>query len=177
MKKIVFGILGVLVIAGLVLGLASCSKNASAQGTANTVKTTTGGTYAPTTIKPTISGDNITIPATAVNTSKNVEFDVNFTEGTASYIAYVYNGAIQVRASFCVPCRGRSFTLKGNYLICNNCGTVFSAQTGKGVSGVPACQSYPKAAVSFTADANGNLVMQKSALLTAFTDTLEPGLP
>lgn len=173
MKKKLFVIIGILAISGSILALAGCSQNsASAQGTGSG-----GGTYSPTSIIPTINGDNVSIPASTVNTSKNAEFDVVFSQGTASYMAYVYNGAIQIRASICVPCQGRSFTLKGNNLVCNNCGTVFSAQTGKGVSGVAACQNYPKAAIPFTTSADGSLKMTKADLLTAFTNTLSPGLP
>jgi len=113
----------------------------------------------------------------SVNTSKNVEFNLKFDQGTASYMAYSWNGATYIRASVCVPCQGRSFTLKGNTLVCNTCGTVFSAKTGAGISGVAACQNYPKAAVPFTTGADGNITMTKADLLTAFTNTLTPGLP
>jgi hypothetical protein len=172
-KKKILGIIAVTVILGTILALAGCSKNsASAQGTS-----TGGGTYSPTSITPAILADSVTIPVSTVNTDKNVEFNVTFDQGTASYMAYVYNGAIQVRASVCVPCQGRSFTVKGNTLVCNTCGTVFSAQTGKGISGVAACQNYPKASVSFTTGADGSLTMTKADLLTAFTNTLTPGLP
>ncbi len=178
MKRKLFVILGIMVILGSILTLAGCSKNsASAQVTATTAKTTAGGSYSPKSIVPTINGDNVSIPASVVNSNKNVEFNVTFDQGTASYMAYMYNGAIQVRASVCVPCQGRSFTLKDNTLVCNTCGTVFSAQTGKGISGVAACQNYPKASVLFTTGADGSLTMTKADLLTAFTNTLTPGLP
>ncbi|MDD5191171.1 MAG: Fe-S-containing protein [Dehalococcoidales bacterium] len=184
MNKKIMGIIGFIVMLSAALTLAACGNGtASAQGTAPTSKTTTqvtaakGGTYAATTVTPTVNGDIVSIPAAAVNTSKNVEFNVKFDQGTASYMVYELNGALQMRASICVPCQGRSFTLKGNNLICNTCGTVFSAQTGKGISGSPACQNYPKAAVNFTTGADGSITANKADLLKAFTDTLTPGTP
>jgi hypothetical protein len=183
MKRKIFGIIGVLAALAIILSLAACSNgNAAAQGTTNTQTTTkttasTGGTYAPKSVTPVITGDIVSISAATVNSVKNVEFNVQFDQGTASYMVYVYNGSVQMRASICVPCQGRSFTLKGNNLICNTCGTVFSAQTGKGISGVSACQNYPKASVTFTTGADGNLTATKADLLKAFEDTLTPGLP
>jgi hypothetical protein len=148
-----------------------------AAGCANKAADAQGGTYSPTNVTADINGDSVSIPANTVNTDKNVEFNVTFPQGTAAYTAYSYNGKIQVRASVCVPCQGRSFTLKGNTLVCDTCGTVFSADNGKGISGVSACENYPKAGVTFTTGADGNITMTKDNLLTAFTNTLTPGLP
>jgi len=170
MKSIV--ILGVVAAVAAILVLAGCSGGGSGNGGG-----ATSGPVKQTVITPTVSGDTVSIPASVITTKRNVDFKVTFDEGTANYAAYTLNNAIQVRASFCVPCRGTSFTLSGNNLICDNCGTVFSAQTGKGISGVPACQGYPKAAVPFTTDASGNVTMLKADLLKAFEDTLVPGLP
>ena len=168
MNKRIFGIvlLTIVLAAGAVLASCSSSK-ASAQG----------GTFSPTKVTATVNGDNVSIPASAITTNKNVEFEVVFPQGTATYMAYDYNGTVQIRASVCVPCQGRSFTLKGNTLVCDTCGTVFSAQNGKGLSGVTACQNYPKASAAFTKSADGNITMAKADLLTAFTNTLTPGLP
>ena len=178
MKKKLFVLWGIIVILVTILALAGCSKNsAGTPGTATPTKTIAGGSYSVKSIVPTINGDNVSIPSRIVNSNKNVEFNVAFVQGNSSYMAYEYNGTIQVRASICVPCQGRSFTLKGNNLLCNNCGTVFSAQTGIGISGVPACQNYPKASVPFTTGADGSLTMTKADLLTAYTNTLTPGLP
>jgi nitrite reductase/ring-hydroxylating ferredoxin subunit len=168
MNKKILSIILVAVFLTVSLLLAGCSKNgASAQG----------GTYPPTSVTTSMSADSVSIPVNAINTDKNVEFNVVFPQGTASYMAYSYNGKIQVRASVCVPCQGRSFTLKGNTLVCDTCGTVFNADTGKGLSGVAACQNYPKAAVTYTKGADGSITMAKTDLLTAFTNTLTPGLP
>ena len=168
MNKKLFGLLSLAAILTTVLILAGCSgASASASGTA----------YPPVTVTPTVTADSVSIPQATIAKDKDVYFEVTFQQGTATYMAYQYNGAIQVRASVCVPCRGRTFTLKGNNLICDTCGTVFSAATGKGVSGVSACQNYPKAAVAFTTGTDGSIIMGKADLLDAFQKTLTPGLP
>jgi hypothetical protein len=159
-------------ILGFVLGLtaiiilAGCSSGVKAQD----------GPFKETEITPTVTGDTVSIPVNVVQDKSNVHFALATTKGNTSFEAYVFDGAIQVRASYCVPCRGTSFTLSGDKLLCDNCGTVFSAKAGTGISGVPACKGYPKAAVPFTTS-GGNIVMQSSDLQTAFTNTLSPGLP
>jgi hypothetical protein len=128
-------------------------------------------------VTPTVSGDTVSVSGGALKSARNLDFSVKFDQGTANYMAYVLNGVTQVRASVCVPCQGRTFTLKGTTLVCNTCGTLFSAQTGAGIGGVPACKNYPKASVPFTTGADGNINMKKADLLTAYTNTLTPGLP
>ena len=89
MKGKFFGIIVVTAVLGVVLTLAACSNGAAnAQGTGSPAATGQGGTYSPVSITPTISGDNVSIPAATVNSSKNVEFNVKFDQGTASYMAY-----------------------------------------------------------------------------------------
>lgn len=149
----------------VMIAISGCSGGASAQRV-----------YKETEITPAVNGDTVTIPVDIVNSKKNVHFALATSQGTTSFEAYYYKDAIQVRASFCVPCRGTSFTLSGDTLICDNCGTVFSAKDGTGISGVASCRSYPKANVPFTT-ANGNVVMKMSELTTAFANTLTPGLP
>ena len=167
MKRKIYSVIGPVIIMASILVLAGCSGGASGQG----------GPYRPTSIVPTVSNDTVTIPESVITTRNNVEFNVKFDQGTASYMAYYFKNAVQVRASVCVPCQGKSFTLSGNTLICGNCGTVFDATTGKGVKGVKACQGYPKAAVPFTTSADGLVTLKKADLLKAYTDTLAPGLP
>ncbi len=154
------------VAALVVVVLSGCSGGANANV----------GTYKETEITPAVSGDTVSIPVSVINSKSNVHFALATTNGATSFEAYLYNNAIQVRASFCVPCRGTSFTLSGDKLICDNCGTVFSAKNGTGISGVAACKGYPKAVVPFTISGD-NSVMQATDLQIAFDNTLKPGLP
>ncbi len=89
-------------------------------------------------------------------------------------MAYVLNDEIYVRASSCPPCRGKTYSLDGNTLVCDTCGTTFNAKTGIGIAG--ACVNYPKASVQYTV-AEGNLTMKISDLTVAYQNTLKPGLP
>ena len=169
-KKLFMVICMAALLAGIIF-LLGCSSGGNTQG-----GNTQAGPYTDTEITPTITNDIVSIPVSVIESKRNIHFGLATAKGDTSFEAYMFNGAIQVRASFCVPCRGTSFTLNGDKLICNNCGTVFSAKDGKGLSGVPACQGYPKAAVAFTTD-GGNIVMKGSDLITAFNNTLSPGLP
>jgi hypothetical protein len=166
MSKKLFAIFGLIVGLGIIVVLAGCSSG-------GTVKS---GTYSGVVITPTVTSDTVSIPVSVIESKHNVHFELTGIKGDTSFEAYLFNDEIQVRASFCVPCQGKSFTLSGDKLICNNCGTVFSAKDGTGISGAAVCKSYPKAAVSFT-KTDGNIVMQNSDLQTAFSNTLLRGLP
>lgn len=50
---------------------------------------------------------------------------------------------VQTRISICEPCRGLSFHLQNNgrEVVCDTCGTVWSTQDFKGISG--GCLAYP----------------------------------
>ena len=152
---------GVVVALVAVMLMAGCSASADAK------------TYAANWVTPTVNGSDVTIPASVVASKNDVHFKVSTTQGQMGFVAYALNGVTQVRARLCVPCRGESFTLKGDTLVCDACGTIFSATTGKGIGGVQACQSYPKASVPFTTSADGNITMKLNDLQTAYDKTLK----
>jgi nitrite reductase/ring-hydroxylating ferredoxin subunit len=91
-----------------------------------------------------------------------------------NFMAYVLDGEIYVRANVCPPCWSIGFSLDEDILICDRCATRFKAQTGEGISG--ACVGYPKAAVPYEIN-NGNIVMNSTALVAAYQDTIEPSWP
>lgn len=125
-------------------------------------------------ITPTVSGETVSIPVKAVQDNWNSHFLVNGTGGTMGFMAYQLDNVIYVRASICPPCRGKTYTLDGNILVCDVCATTFNANTGVGIAG--ACVNYPKASVPYTV-ADGNIVMKVSDLSTAYQNTLKAGLP
>lgn len=163
-KWTIIGIAMVTIILGIAI-LAACGSNASGTGP---VKETV--------ISPQITADTVSIPVSEVEKNINNQFKMTTVNGTMYYAAYTLEGQIYVRATMCVPCRGTSFTLDNGVLVCDNCGTKFNGKTGAGISGVPACQSYPKAAVPFEIS-DGNIVMSSANLVTAFNNTLQPGMP
>lgn len=160
--RIALGIAALLLIGVLV---ASCGKTSSAGGPSGRVR--------PVLLNATVQGDSMSIPLSKVQGAWNARFMATFPARTESFMVYVYDNKTYVRASICVPCGGQSFSLQGNTLICDTCGTVYSAATGKGISGVPACQSYNKAPVPFQVDGTGNIVMKSADLLAAFQKTLD----
>ena len=166
----------------LTLSLAACSGPTSASTPA--VTATPAQTAAPTqSSKPSgpvdakwidaqMNGDTVSIPVSEIANDWNTRFEVQAADGNISAMAYVLDGVIYVRADICPPCRSRGFTLNGNILDCDSCHTKFNASTGDGVSG--ACVNYPKASVSYTIN-DGNVVMSKADIVTAYQNTLKPG--
>jgi nitrite reductase/ring-hydroxylating ferredoxin subunit len=135
---------------------------------------TPSGPIKATLIEPQVAGDIVSIPVSEVENHWNVSFKVGTQDSNMTFMAYVLDGEIYVRANVCPPCRSTGFSLDEAILICDRCATRFNAQTGEGISG--ACVGYPKAAVAYKID-NGNIVMNSTALIAAYEDTIEPGWP
>lgn len=125
-------------------------------------------------IEPQVNGDTVSIQVSKIEENWNTRFKLQTADGSIVTMAYILNGAIYVRASICPPCRSQGFTLTGDILVCDTCGTQFKASTGEGISG--ACVKYPKASVSYTIS-DGNVVMSKADIVTAHQNTLNPGWP
>ncbi len=130
------------------------------------------GPFKSTLIDAQVSGDVVTVPLAPVASSMNARFKLTVPEGQEMFMVYVWDGKVQVRASICPPCRGQSFTLSKGILVCDTCGTVFDAATGKGISG--ACIAYTKQSASHKIDGN-NLIISKTDLITAYKNTLSAG--
>jgi uncharacterized Zn finger protein (UPF0148 family) len=189
----IIGVVGVLITLGTVLTLAACSGGATAASTSDTktspteaapaissdvVSATTASSsnskISPTWITPEINGDSVSIPTDVVESKVNIHFEVQTEKRTAYFLSYVFGGKAYVRADYCPPCRSINFTLYKGTLVCNSCGTVFSVTDGKGLQG--ACVNYPKASVPYET-ISGKMVMKQADLITAFENTLQPGLP
>jgi len=173
--QIVLGGVGLLVVVAMVLAtLNSCSSGqagAATQTTSQTAGSNPSGPVDPTTLTPQISGDTVSISLSDVKSKYNTRFAVATPQGQASYMAYVWNGTVNVRADICPPCGSRSFKLTKGTLVCNSCGTVFDATSGKGKSG--ACVRYSKESVTYQISGT-NIVMKMSDLVTAYQNTLTP---
>ncbi len=122
-------------------------------------------------INPQISGDTVSILQDDVVRSWNIHFNYQTSGVNDNFMAYSFDGQLYVRASVCPPCRSKSFSLVGDTLVCDTCGTVFKAKTGAGVSG--ACVAYPKASVPYRI-VDGKILMDKADLLSAYQKTLKP---
>ena len=150
----------------MVASIAACSGNGG--------NTQNGDSIAPTWIHADVTDNTASISLSEVETNVMSHFTLNSPSGEMNFMAYKLSGEIYVRASICPPCYARNFFLKGDTLVCEACGTVFSAETGSGISG--ACVNYPKASVPYEITGN-SIIMGVDDLLTAYNNTLEPGLP
>jgi nitrite reductase/ring-hydroxylating ferredoxin subunit len=128
----------------------------------------------PTWIVTETSGDNVAISNQEVEKAGMAHFRINSGGQEYVYMAYKFGNETVVRSSICPPCRSRSFSIQGDTLICDSCQTTFNARTGDGIAGP--CVDYPKAQVAFTRNSD-RLVMKASDLLSAYQNTLKPGLP
>lgn len=122
-----------------------------------------------------IGSDTISIPTNEVVSGRMLHFAVTTEQGgEENFMAYNLAGETYVRANVCPPCRSVGFSLLGDILVCNSCGTRFSANTGDGISG--ACRDFPKAAVAYT-NSGGNIAMGFDDLVAAYENTEKPGWP
>jgi hypothetical protein len=151
---------------------ASVSQTAATAAPAPSPGPKPSGKIKVTEITPTVSVDSVSVPVSTVQSKWNTHFLVDTKAGTIGFMAYVLDDKIIVRASICPPCRGKTYTLDGSKLVCDTCGTVFDAVTGKGISG--ACVNYPKDSVAYQIS-GGNLVMKIDDMIAAYQDTLKPG--
>ena len=71
------------------------------------------------------------------------------------------DGKVMVAVSFCEPCKGETFHITGNQIVCNVCGTVWDLQTLKGISG--GCQTYPPEALTYSLNGD-NLEIPQTVL-------------
>jgi nitrite reductase/ring-hydroxylating ferredoxin subunit len=183
-KAILVGVLASL----LILGLASCSAISAGNPTTSALSNTPPATTTPSatplvqsgnpsnqvkqlTIDVQVNNDTVIIPLDKVTTNLNTRFKLATKEGEMTFMAYIWDGKLNVRADICPPCRSKSFTLTKGTLVCDACGTVFDAVNGKGIRG--ACVAYPKEAVSYQLSGE-SVVVSQASLITAYKDTLQP---
>jgi len=172
--------LSMLLLLVLTLSLAACSGPTSASTpdiTATPIQPTThsakpSGPIDAKWIEPQVVGDTVSIPVSEIEDNWNTRFKLQTADGDIVTMAYILNGVIYVRTSICPPCRSQGFSLTGDILVCDTCGTQFKASTGEGISG--ACVNYPKASVSYKIT-DGNVVMSRADVVTAYQNTLKPG--
>ena len=125
-------------------------------------------------IEAQMNGDTVSIRQSELEKNWNVHFKVNMQGSTENFMAYLLDNEIYVRANVCPPCRSIGYSLDDDVLVCDRCATTFEAESGDGIAG--ACVKYPKASVPYELT-NGNLVMKKGDLLTAYQNTLKQGWP
>lgn len=98
-----------------------------------------------TEVSPTVSDGKITIPLESVVTKKLVRFAHNGTP----VLAYISpSGAVVTGISMCEPCSSTRFHIEGDAMVCNTCGTRWTLEDLRGISG--GCRDYPPDAIRHT---------------------------
>lgn len=98
-----------------------------------------------TAVEATIEGEWLIIPLAAVDEHGIVYFEAENDEGfQVPLMAYVGpSGRIFAGSSMCEPCRGRTFSLAGETLVCDTCSTTYTLEEHEFISGSPVCGKYP----------------------------------
>ncbi|AOY77469.1 Fe-S-containing protein [Clostridium formicaceticum] len=98
-----------------------------------------------TPIAPIVEDGQIKIALQDVDQNNIVFFEVENNEGDlVPLMAYITpSGRIFVGSSMCEPCRGRTFSLAGDTLVCDTCRTTYNIENHEFISGSSACGSYP----------------------------------
>ncbi len=157
----------ILLLGVIVLIVAACSQSASGQGSSRTSNSRIRATW----INADVGGDTVAIPSSEIDKNIMTHFKVRSGNTESTYMAYTLGGKVYVRADICPPCRSINFSLVGNTLVCDSCGTIFDATAGDGISG--ACVAYPKQLVSYSSQ-DGKLLMKRADLLAAYQNTQIP---
>jgi len=117
------------------------------------------------------SGGNIVIDLEQLKEKKALTFDVqgiSFTLNNGTpfdylpVLAYITpKGNVVVATSLCEPCSGIDFSVAGDNLHCDACGTLWTLEGLKGVSG--GCLPYPPESIEYKAE-GGKLLIDRSVL-------------
>lgn len=87
----------------------------------------------------------IKVPLSLLENHSIVSFSVENDQGFAvPLMAYITpSGRIFAGSSMCEPCRGRTFSLAGETLVCDTCRTTYTIEGHEFISGSAACGAYP----------------------------------
>lgn len=98
-----------------------------------------------TDIEPVVENRQIRFPLAVVDDNGIVYFELENDEGTlVPLMAYITpTGRLFAGSSMCEPCNGRRFSLAGETLVCETCGTTYTIEDRVFISGAQACGQYP----------------------------------
>lgn len=160
-----------LVAAGCTENKSSITSKDSANAVNNGKSANNGESIKGTWITAQGNADQVSIPVKSIDDNTNVHFKVKTDIGELPVMAYRFNDNIYVRSNECVPCGSQGFSLKDGTLVCDTCGTVFDAVTGKGIEG--GCVAYHKESIPYTIS-DGKINMKINDVVTAHKKTIVP---
>jgi hypothetical protein len=119
-----------------------------------------------TKIEPIVDEESLQIPLETVDQSNIVYFESeNQDKAIVPMMAYITpSGRLFVGSSLCEPCRGKTFSLAGETLVCDTCKTTYNIENHEFISGAKVCGQYPP--VNMNPEIiDGNIVIQKEEVL------------
>jgi hypothetical protein len=98
-----------------------------------------------TRVEPVVLEGQIKIPLATVDRHNIVFFELKNDQGIlVPLMAYITpSGRLFAGSSMCEPCRGRTFSLAGETLVCDTCRTTYTIEDRKFISGAAICGTYP----------------------------------
>jgi len=162
-RKLTGMVLLIIAVSLVAAGCTGIRSSADSKDNADSIK----GTW----ITAQVNADQVSVPSKSVDDNTNVHFKVKTDIGELSVMAYRFNNKVFVRSNVCPPCNSIGFSLKNGTLVCDSCGTVFDAVTGKGIEG--GCVNYPKESIPYTVS-DGKITMKISDVVAAHQKTIEP---
>jgi len=98
-----------------------------------------------TAIEPLIEEGQIKFPLADLERYSIVSFSAENDQGTVvPLMAYITpSGRLFAGSSMCEPCRGQTFSLAGETLVCDACRTTYTIEDHQFISGAVVCGSYP----------------------------------
>lgn len=118
------------------------------------------GTIRMTDIELASAGGELSVPLATVREKGLVRFVYKGEKEEIPLLAYVApSGKTVAAVSMCEPCASTRFTIQGNRIVCNACGSVWDLETLKGISG--GCLRYPPDRLEST-EKDGKLVIAEA---------------
>ena len=164
----IVGIVAVLVIIGSYFAFGSDKPSASVNAAADAgqkVNYSSTGKLEQTVLESKVeNGKEIVATLSTVKEKKFIRTEYKANGKRVPLTAFVQpDGKVMVAVSFCEPCKGETFHITGNTIVCNVCGTVWDLQTLKGISG--GCLTYPPQALTYSLNGD-NLEIPQATLDT-----------
>lgn len=133
----VVGLLGIAIITGVYLTFIRPNQMAKGPNPAGTAYTYITMTDIPT---PQASNGVITLSLKEIRDKKLVWF--TYGPSQIAVLAYISpSGQVVTAVSVCEPCRSVRFHIEGNEIVCNACGSRWTLEDLRGISG--GCLDYP----------------------------------
>jgi len=145
---LILGGVGVLVVAVILFVMVGSNGPAEGEYFGDSVvssRSYIGEFISMTPVEPVIEDGQIKISLDEVNQNNIISFEIenNQNELVPLMVYITPSGRIFAGSSMCEPCRGRTFSLAGETLVCDTCRTTYNIENHEFISGSPTCGLYP----------------------------------